>query len=291
MTWFLDLRADKSGGGVANDVSVYDQDVLITPATMDRFLAAIDNRDLLFATHGFNVNRQKGRASLSYWEQWQSLPAGVVYLAVLWPGDSSWAPVIDYPIEGNEAIASGNLLAGFILKNLSGAASYSFVSHSLGARMVLQTIRGLAQKVPVRRLLLMAGAIDDNCLDVEYADTVGQIDKISILSSYNDDVLAMAFPLGNFAAGILTRGSPYWHAALGREGPQTTLQGKVQAGWEIPNAWDYGHHNYLPQLAPAGPPLPLPQGVPPLDSPLPAWGQFDEWQPAWSASINSTRYL
>src|SRR5271165_2539401 len=156
MTWFLDLRAQPAGGGVARDVAVYVQDTLV-PAEVIQL--ATRNRDVLFVTHGFNVNRADGRRALGFWESWQSLPDSVVYVAVLWPGDSAWIPAIDYPIEGNEAIEIGNLLASFILKNLLGAASFSFASHSLGARVVLQTIRGIKRSRQTRRLMLMAGAI------------------------------------------------------------------------------------------------------------------------------------
>ncbi len=286
MTWFLDLRVQPAGGGVAREVAVYDQDA---PGSAAGLAGAIRNRDVLLATHGFNVNRACGRRSLSYWESLQSLPDDVVFLAVLWPGDSTWLPALDYPVEGNEAIAAGNLLAGFILRHLRGAASVSFASHSLGARLVLQTIRRIGGRVRVRRLMLMAGAIDDSCLDDEYADAAKAVEQISVLSSYRDDVLALAFPLGNFAAGLFTRGCPYWHAALGREGPESTLSGRVEAGWQIPDAWNYGHSDYLPQHPPAVPPLPCPTQVPPVNGPVPDWASFDEWRPAWSAAITSTR--
>jgi hypothetical protein len=288
VTWFLDLRAQSFGGGVARDVAVYDQD---TPNQLAALQAAIRNHDVLFVTHGFNVNRDDGRRSLGFWESWQSLPDSAVYVAVLWPGDSAWIPAIDYPIEGNEAISSGNLLADFILANLLGAASFSFASHSLGARVVLQTIRGIKATTKTRRLIMMAGAIDDTCLEDEYADAAQAVEKISVLSSWNDDVLEFAFPLGNFAAGLVTRDSPYWHAALGRDGPQSTLGGKVQTGWQIPDPWDYGHGNYLPQSPPMMPPLPVPQAVPRLNTPVPAvLAAINEWRAAWSAAILSTRF-
>ena len=62
--------------------------------------------------------------------------------------------------------------------------------------------------LPVRRLTLMAGAIDDDCLNTEFLAGGGQDRKISVLASMKDTVLSMAFPLGNFFAGILTRDIP-----------------------------------------------------------------------------------
>lgn len=286
MTWFLDLRAQSVGGGVAQDVAVYED---ATPRAVSELQEFVRNRDVILATHGFNVNRSDGRNALSCWENLLSLPPTTAYLAVLWPGDSAWLPVVDYPIEGDEAIAAGNLLASFILKNLSVAGSLSFASHSLGARVVLQAIRGISANLRVAHLLLMAGAIDDTCLTDEYRDAAGAVAKISILASFHDEVLALAFPGGNFLSGILTRGSPYWHAALGREGPQTIAGTTVQAGWQIPNAWRYGHHNYLPSGT-GETRLPPPQAVPELTADVPPWANFGGWQAAWSASILSTRF-
>ena len=100
-------------------------------------------------------------------------------------------------------------------------------------------------------------------------------------------MLALAFPGGNFLSGIVTRGSPYWHAALGHAGPDTTAGTTVQMGWQIPNPWKYGHHNYLPTVVGAEQ-LPLPQTVPELTAES-SW-DFNEWQAAWSAAILSTRF-
>ena len=286
MTWFLDLRAQSTGGGVAADIAIDEDGV---PKGVPDLQEFVRNRAVILATHGFNVNRADGRNALSCWEGLLSVPSTAAYLAVLWPGDSAWIPAIDYPIEGNEAISAGNLLASFILKNLATAGSLSFVSHSLGARVVLQTIRSISASLQVEHLLLMAGAIDDTCLTDEYKDAASAVRKISLLASFHDEVLALAFPGGNFLAGIVSRGSPYWHAALGREGPQTTGGTTIQAGWQIPNPWSYGHHNYLPTRA-GQTTVAIPQTIPDLTAAVPAWANFAEWQAAWSASIASTRF-
>ena len=71
----------------------------------------------------------------------------------------------------------------------------------------------------INALLLMAAAIDDNCLVNEYRDAAARVARISVLASQRDEVLKWAFPVGNPLSGIVTRGDPYWHAALGRTGP------------------------------------------------------------------------
>ena len=130
-------------------------------------------------------------------------------------------------------------------------------------------IRGIGQSRRVSNLMLMAGAIDVTCLADGYRDAAEAVDRISILSSYHDQVLHWAFPLGNFFAGLVTRDCPNWHAALGREGPTSTLGGKAEQGWQIPDPWHYGHHHYLPTHAPGAPPRTQPEPVPPIDSPEP----------------------
>jgi len=212
----------------------------------------------------------------------------MVYLAVLWPGDSSWAFGLDYPVEGSEAISSAQLLAPFLDTYCSSAMSLSFASHSLGARMVLETIR--RTQCPVKSAVLMAGAIDDTCLGDEYHDAAAKLESVSVLASKGDDVLEWAFPLGNLASGVVTRDSPYWHGALGRYGPSDGIPADVTVTplWQIPDDWNYGHHNYLPRaIVPPPGPYPVPENIPPQGTPPPV--DFPDATPAWSAAIASTR--
>jgi len=76
----------------------------------------------------------------------------------------------------------------------------------------------------LKTLTVMAAAIDDTCLVKEYQDAAKQMGKISVMASSCDDVLKWAFPAGNLASGIVTRGDPYWHGALGRYGPNPANQ-------------------------------------------------------------------
>jgi pimeloyl-ACP methyl ester carboxylesterase len=274
MTYFLNLRAQSVGGDPAAEVSA------LGIPTIDDLVRQIRGKDVLLATHGFNVDKAHGISSLSLWENMLSLGANTIFIGVLWPGDSAWLPVIDYPFEGNEATRSGQLLAEFLDTHFIEAASLSFVSHSLGARMVLETIRQLHRRM--RSLVLMAGAIDDNCLTDEYRDAANNVDSISILASRGDWVLKFAFPSGNFLSGIISRGHPYWHAALGREGPATINGIHLHTGdWQIPDSWNYGHGDYLPGQPgiPMPPPVNLPTSLP-VNPGYPS---------AWSAGFVSTR--
>jgi len=305
VTYFIDLRADSAGGNPVASVSdiVVRTDAQPNPNPSrplgPALIQAIQGRDVLLGTHGFNVNRAAGIGNLSHWSEWLGLGANGFFVGVLWPGDSRWIPVVDYPIEGNEAIKSGQLLAEYLAANFTGANSLSFASHSLGARMVLETIRNLSNSFKLNSVSMMAGAIDDTCLSNEYQDAASRMARISVLASGCDDVLKLAFTVGNPVAGIVTRGDPYWHGALGRYGPNPPEQPSSLIRTPIlPDSWDFGHHSYINCTGPAvGPPtesgpfFPPPLVVPPPGTPPPPPTPSPlNWQQAWAAGFVSTRF-
>ena len=302
MTYFLDLRADSAGG---NPVASAEDIVVRTDAQPNPnpsiplspgLIQAIQGRDVLLGTHGFNVNRADGIANLSHWVEWLRLGPNGFFIGVLWPGDSRWTPFVDYAIEGNESIKSGQLLAGYLGEHFIGANTLSFASHSLGARTMLETIRHLPDsfKSMLKTLTIMAGAIDDTCLSNEYSDAAARMETISVLASSCDDVLKWAFPVGNPVAGIVTRGDPYWRGALGRHGPNPPDRPpSLRKAPILPDSWDFGHHSYincsgLPVGPPAesGPFFPPVLVVPPQGTPAPS--NALNWQQAWAAGFVST---
>jgi hypothetical protein len=120
--------------------------------------------------------------------------------------------------------------------------------------------------------------------------------KISVMASSQDDVLKWAFPAGNLAAGLVTRGDPYWHGALGRYGPNPpNLPPNLLQAPNLPDNWDFGHHSYINCVGNIdGPPaesgtFPLPLVVPPQGTNRP--GSVRNWQQAWAAGFVSTRFL
>lgn len=302
MTYFIDVRAESAGGSpvaTSNDVVVR-SDTQPSPnpsSPLSRALIeAIQGRDVLLGTHGFHVNRTDGISNLSHWNEWLNLGANGYFVGVLWPGDSRWVPFIDYPVEGDEAIQSGRLLADFLVANFSGVNSLSFTSHSLGARVVLEAIRNLGGSFKLHTLSLMAAAIDDTCLTREYRDAAATVGKLSVLASMCDDVLKWAFPAGNLAAGIVTRGEPYWYGALGRFGPNPPNQPANLAQTPVlPDSYEFGHHSYINCSGNAvGPPGESAPFYPPSVI-VPAGatrkpGNEVNWQQAWAAGFVSTRF-
>lgn len=294
--FFLNTRSLPVGGGVG-PLTVIDESNAVHPAS--DVVSAVRGHDALMVTHGFNVSQMDGLQTLSDWAKLLNI-GSTVCVGMLWPGDARWIHVVDYPVEGNEAMVAGNEVAAFINANFSGALSLSFASHSLGARMVLQTIAGLSRSV--RRLFLMAGAIDNTCLSSEYAMAASKVQSISVLASRSDEVLQWAFPTGNFVSGLFSRGVPYIHEAIGREGPAEPYPSpdNVHADWEIPDGWNYGHGSYLPPsplgaapirypALPYFPPAEMP--APPSFAPSTLAGNATLWQPGFSAAVQTARWF
>jgi Alpha/beta hydrolase of unknown function (DUF900) len=287
MTAFLDVRASWGGGDVGQQVLVRTGTSAddYAPLGLNELKTRIYGKDVLIGTHGFNVNRKDGIECLSHWESLLQLPPSGVFLGLLWPGDSESLHALSYPAEPRNATVAGNMVAQFVDANFGDASSISFTSHSLGARVLLQTVSQM--RLPVRRAILMAGAIGDDCLTNEFASVPGKVEVISVLASQEDEVLRWAFPIGDFAAEIFNHDHPWWESALGRFGPRTRPQ-NYQAPCQIPKDWNYGHGDYLQDspraAAPIAPPLDVPQS-----GPKPQSGSAG-WQEAWSASFVSTRF-
>ena len=235
------------------------------------------------------MNRQDGINNLANWGTLLQLDDKSVFIGLLWPGDSIWAHGLDYPEEPRIANdAATTYIAPFINDNpFTGAATISFASHSLGARLILETISLL--KMRVRRAVIMAGAIDDNCLNTEFQPAVKNIDSISVLASHKDEVLSAAFPIGNLFAGIIAQGHPWWHAALGRSGPVNPAPANFVAPFEIPDAWSFGHGNYISAEPPLAQPIVRPANIPPGDPPPPEYPATN-WHAAWTAAVAADRF-
>lgn len=283
---FIDLRASVSGGICAEEATFWEDGTVLLAAS--DFASRVQGKDLVLATHGFNVGRNSGVESLKRWNLRCKLPGSSLFIGILWPGDSQFLPVLDYPIEGNEAIKSGRLLARTLNKLATGAASLSLVSHSLGARTILEATKNLQPKV--RCLVLMAGAIENDCLIKEYRKAADNAAQIFVLSSRKDWVLKFAFPIGNPIGEIVMHGHPYFRTAIGLKGPAQPISIDKRGGvCQIPDAWEYGHGNYLPGDS-IGAEFVLPVPIPdPATEKLPREPRNDDDWPAWSAAVVATQ--
>jgi len=286
MSVFLNTRALSGGGGVAAQVSVCTANVSgATPMSLDALKSFVYGKDVLIATHGFNVNQAAGIQCLSAWEPLLLLPPTAVFVGLLWPGDSDSVYALSYPVEPRNAMDAGTMAGQFVDANFGNAASISFAAHSLGARVALQAVTTMSRQV--RRLMVMAGAISDDCLTNEFASVPGKVDSISLLASLEDTVLQWAFPIGDFVAEIVGKDHPWWQSALGRYGPKTP-PAHFQPPYQIPSPWNYGHLNYLQTDPPAQAPIPS-QPPPAISGSVPRGGA-QGWQQAWSAAFVASRF-
>ena len=307
MSYFLNLRQHVNGGEpVANVDSIQvlrfegavppsDKSEPVKVCTLASLQKDLRGRDLLLVAHGFNWSWEFGLERLSEWEGWMRLPSSALPLFVLWPGDSAWLHGLDYPAEDSVASQCGKLLADFVSANLTMAASLSFASHSLGARVVLEALRNLPSNAAVRHLILMAAAIDDNSLATDYAGAMQQVGRVTNVRSEKDMVLAAVFPLGNPIAGVFDHTHPYFKGALGRDGPSgfgtdEPWPANLDPSPDMPSYWNYGHHSYMKADWPGADPDPILLSPPLSNGKLPPTGptaNLHNWQQAWAASFTS----
>jgi alpha/beta hydrolase family protein DUF900 len=247
MTIFVSLRERATAGAVV-DTQVYEgfaNRLELTWKDPVWLGLQVKGKDVLLATHGFNVNQRRGVNALARLGDLlaQGPSAGrEFFIGVLWPGDW-WVSAINYPAEANDAVDSGRRLAIFCNKHLTLARSLSFVSHSLGARVVLEAIKGLGPRARVA--CITAAAADYDCLDVQCEAARENCDQIVNLASNKDRVLKYAYPAGDFLSDILGDDDSPFHRALGLRGPKRPWSTNVDPH-RIPDDRDYDHGDYLP---------------------------------------------
>lgn len=256
MTLFLNFRTRSAGGAVNTNPQLYDglgdrTQPGWTLIPQARLRATFAGKSILFGVHGFNVTQLNGAVSFGLLDHHLGLSDPNIFVGVLWPGDSV-IPVIDYPFEGNVAIDCGQRLAAFCNEFCDTAQALSFVSHSLGARLVLEAVSALNRKAST--LCLTAAAINRDCLTAEYAAAANNCEQISILASREDKVLKLAFPIGDPLSLLLHADHSPFQVALGAEGPPTPALRQVRQPWQIGDSeqtgGNYDHGDYLPPNTP-----------------------------------------
>jgi esterase/lipase superfamily enzyme len=197
-------------------------------------------REAVVLVHGFN--NHYGEAAAAYQglrhQQYRRdpclLPPGLetVLADVHWPGDAAWgmadlADFLVYPCAVGTAKEAGPVLAT-LLGRMPNLEIVHFIGHSLGCRVVLETIRALGSRPRIGKVCLMAAAVP--VFQVEWGGTLAsamvRARQVLVLYSASDAVLTAAFPPGQFAAG---RGEGLFPTALGHERPSPKVAGAVEA--------------------------------------------------------------
>ncbi len=247
MVWIINQRTAGQAGAIAAaacwDVTPGPTPTyaVVTPAALD---ARTAGREVIIAIHGFNLSRPKAVRAYATLERMLALTDDQVFLGVCWPGDG-WAPVVNYPWEASDARKCGDLLAAWLTTAIPRAQSFSFVSHSLGGRLLLQAVRSLAR--PAGEVCITAGAVDDDALVKEFAALKDKARRVSVLTSRRDKVLLGAYPLGDLISDLFLgdKHSP-WHGALGFYGPNPAGAPGNMTHRPIPKALGYDHGDYFP---------------------------------------------
>lgn len=206
---------------------------------------------MVYVVHGFNVDRPSGHESLfAFAQRLASRTPDAAYVAVTWPGHS-WAGPASYPLEGNDADDSAVELARFIDRVHPAGTELSFVTHSLGARVVLGAVRRLAPgRYPLTEVCTMAAAVDDFSVSIPsaYRAEVERAGRVAVLASERDAVLRLAYPLGDFLQSFLFFWKDVPGLALGYHGPRAAPNRPIPANvrhTQIPRAVGAGHGDYL----------------------------------------------
>jgi hypothetical protein len=214
-----------------------------------------------FVLHGFNVPldsgiRTCGPAAQSYealGDYVCKMTGADLAVPVLWPGDGFilWS----YFTANAHAVAIGTNFATFLASAACTALEVSFISHSLGARLVLETVtRSLApERQPSQAAfgtaIFMAPAVDSNALDYPFAAATGPggLKRIVVLSSPTDSVLSGVFPFGDAVEQALWLDFKGTGKAMGLVGPvfaDKSTARPITEWYEIGGGQDHG--DYLP---------------------------------------------
>jgi len=244
----LYLRRDKEGGK------------LLDPGVYHGLLPdALARRTCLVLVHGFN-NSDSGAATayFAFRKRERALFNTVdpdafeaQFGDTFWPGDAQWGffdklDFLIYPTAVHTAVDAAKDLDALLAK-LPNLERVDFIAHSLGARVVLETLLLVRKRALPRvgRVVLMAPAVPSEMLEPggKFFDLLMQLwaegIEVRVLHSLDDKVLHWAFPPGQSLAGKAEASE----RALGRYGPSVMMPGwsKTLKGITITGA-DHGDY-------------------------------------------------
>jgi hypothetical protein len=263
LLWLRDPTQERTGPVLPATLQSLASDGPATGSPADLLLLSrrCEGCKVVFLVHGYNVSRDAGRRALTAFIG--SLPCvqDAIVFAVLWPGDH-YTDFLSYSFEGDDADDSAKELVKFVRDSLPRSARLCFVSHSLGARVVMAAVKRLARAGwtdNIDQVCLMAPAIDNDSLtDTDrraYVAATRAAKRVAVLSSTKDSVLRFAYPAGDLLQAIFFSDTdgPGW--ALGYTGPSPypppdgLLAARIHHA-AIPASRGAGHGHYLPTMKP-----------------------------------------
>ena len=243
----LYLRSNTEGGS------------LRVPAVFHARPEALSRTSCLVLVHGFNnTDSEAATAYFAFRERQTEInppaaPLDAYFGDAYWPGDAHWwgwfdkADALVYPISVGTAKRAAAEVARLIWE-MPRLLRVDFIAHSLGTRLVIETLALLRQRTRPRvgRVCLMAAAIPSEMFERGgrffelLRQMQGERTQFYVLHSMQDTVLHAAFPIGQRFAG-----EPSCRA-LGRFGPTAAMPGygDTLRGEEVQGA---GHGHYWGQ--------------------------------------------
>lgn len=245
------LRKDTEGGK------------LLSPGQTLGTVDAQGRRECLVLVHGFN--NSDGGAAAAYFA-FRNAEKGIfnpVHPGVFerrfgdtfWPGDADWSffdklDFLVYPKAVHTAVHAARELDR-LLGKMPNLERVDFIGHSLGCRVILETLVLLRKRTlpMIGRVLLMAAAVPAEMLERggRFFDLMMELwaegIEVRVLYSRADRTLHFAFPPGQSLAG----GREASARALGRDGPtgmmpgwNKTLNGEWVKGADHSDYWGDG---------------------------------------------------
>lgn len=183
----------------------------------------------IFLIHGFNVNQKDADQSYEAFrsrlnEKIENRYFGEFY-DIYWPGDfyEGWAGPLNgllsigaYPLAVTKAIEAAPVLGEFILENFGPSVGLHFICHSLGNRLLLETVHYLSKhgRRAASATMMAAAVLTDMVGESgRFEATRDDCGKTLVLHSAWDTVLRGAFPIGD---GLENTGT--WGEAIGLYG-------------------------------------------------------------------------
>jgi pimeloyl-ACP methyl ester carboxylesterase len=213
---------------------------LLVPSVFRGKPDALSRRACLVLIHGFNnTDSEAATAYVAFRARQAEInePATALdafFGDAFWPGDAHWwgwldmADALIYPISVGTAKRAAVQVAR-LLWQMPNLQRVGFIAHSLGTRVVLETLLLLRERTlpMVERVCLMAPAVPSEMLEPRgrFFDLLRQMQaertSFYVLHSMQDTVLHSAFPVGQQFAGAGEASS----RALGRFGPTPLMPG------------------------------------------------------------------
>ena len=245
------LRQDREGGK------------LLSPGQMLGTVDAQGRRECLVLVHGFN--NSDGGAAAAYFAFrkaekgiFNPVDPGVFerrFGDAFWPGDADWSffdklDFLVYPKAVHTAVKAAKEL-DMLLAKMPNLERVDFIGHSLGCRVILETLVLLRKRTlpMIGRVVLMAAAVPAEMLERggRFFDLLMELwaegIEIRVLYSKADKTLHFAFPPGQSLAGRKEASG----RALGRDGPtvmmpgwEKTLTGEPVEGADHSDYWGDG---------------------------------------------------